>query len=143
MPNEVRRGTPNTNSPHIATATVSAENTTVVPAETTVATTASCDVESAAALLAEAVDHQQPVVDAEADAEHVDDVDREDRHVAELGGGDEHGERGEHAADRDEQRHAGGDEPAEQDHHHRRSRSAGRSLRRGAGRSLTRWRTSR
>ena len=41
MPNEVSSGTPNTNSPDIATATVSAENTTVVPAEATVATTAS------------------------------------------------------------------------------------------------------
>ena len=41
MPNEVSSGTPNTNSPDIATATVSAENSTVVPAEATVATTAS------------------------------------------------------------------------------------------------------
>ena len=35
MPNEVSSGTPKTNSPDIATATVSAENTTVVPAEAT------------------------------------------------------------------------------------------------------------
>ena len=42
MPNEVRIGTPNTNRPHIATATVRAENTTVVPAVATVCTTASC-----------------------------------------------------------------------------------------------------
>ena len=70
-----------------------------------------------AALLAEPVDHQQPVVDAEADAEHVDDVDREDRHVAEHGGGDEHGERGDDTGERDEQRHAGGAQPAEQEDH--------------------------
>ena len=92
MPNEVSSGTPNTNRPDMATATVSAEKTTVVPAEATVATTASCDVAAAAAFLAEPVDHQQAVVDAEADAEHVDDVDREDRHVTEHGGADEHGE---------------------------------------------------
>ena len=41
MPNDVSSGTPNTNSPDMATATVRAENTTVVPAEATVATTAS------------------------------------------------------------------------------------------------------
>ena len=41
MPNEVSSGTPNTNSPDMATATVRAEKTTVVPAEVTVATTAS------------------------------------------------------------------------------------------------------
>ena len=42
IPNDVSSGTPNTNSPHIATATVRAENTTVVPADATVATVASC-----------------------------------------------------------------------------------------------------
>ena len=72
---------------------------------------------SEAAFLPEPVDHQQPVVDAEADAEHVDDVDREDRHVAEDGGGDEHGERGDDAGEGDEERHAGGAEPAEQEDH--------------------------
>ena len=72
---------------------------------------------SVAAFLAEPVDHQQPVVDAEADAEHVDDVDREDRHVAEHGGGDEHGERGDDTGEGDEQGHAGGAEPAEQEDH--------------------------
>ena len=65
------------------------------------------DLETAASLLAEPVDHQQAVVDAQADAEHVHDVDREDRHVAEGGGADEDGEGREHPADGDEQRHAG------------------------------------
>ena len=41
MPNEVSSGMPNTNRPDMATATVSAENTMVVPAEATVATAAS------------------------------------------------------------------------------------------------------
>ena len=72
---------------------------------------------SAAAFLAEPADHQQAVVDAEADAEHVDDVDREDRHVAEHGRGDEHGERGDDAGEGDEHRHARGAEPAEQEDH--------------------------
>ena len=72
---------------------------------------------SVAALLAEPVDHQQPVVDAEADAEHVDDVDREDRHVAEHGRGDEHGERRDDTGEGDEERHARGAESAEQEDH--------------------------
>ena len=72
---------------------------------------------SVAAFLAEPVDHQQPVVDAEADAEHVDDVDREDRHVAEHGGGDEHGERRDDTGEGDEEGHAGGAESAEQEDH--------------------------
>ena len=74
-------------------------------------------VASVAAFLAEPVDHQQPVVDAQADAEHVDDVDREDRHVAEHGGGDEHGERRDDSGEGDEEGHAGGAEPAEQEDH--------------------------
>ena len=41
MPNDVSNGTPNTNSPDMATATVSDENTTVVPAVATVRSTAS------------------------------------------------------------------------------------------------------
>ena len=82
-----------------------------------------------APLLAEPVDHQQAVVDAQADAEHVDDVDREDRHVTERGGADEHGEGRDDPAERDEQRHAAGDEPAEQDAPWRRWRWAGRSPR--------------
>ena len=93
MPNEERSGTPNTNRPDMATATVRAENTTVVPAVATVCDDGVVQVAAVAAFLAEPVDHQQAVVDAEADAEHVDDVDREDRHVAEHGRGDEHGER--------------------------------------------------
>ena len=72
---------------------------------------------SAAAFLAEPADHQQAVVDAEADAEHVDDVDREDRHVTEHGRCDEHGERGDDTGEGDEHRHAGGAEPAEQEDH--------------------------
>ena len=72
---------------------------------------------SAAAFLAEPADHQQAVVDAEADAEHVDDVDREDRHVTEQGGGDEHGERRDDTGEGDEHRHAGGAQPAEQEDH--------------------------
>ena len=83
MPNDVSSGTPNTNSPDMATATVSAENTTVVPAELDSGDDGVVDVEAMAPFLSEPVDHQQPVVDAQADAEHVDDVDREDRHVAE------------------------------------------------------------
>ena len=75
------------------------------------------DVAAVAAFLAEPVDHQQPVVDAEADAEHVDDVDREDRHVAEQRRADQDGERGDDAAEGDEQRHAGGAQPAEQEDH--------------------------
>ena len=50
---------------------------------------------------------------------------------------DEHGQRGEHAAEGDEQRHAGGDEPAEQHDHHDDRDRAGRSPRRAAGRSPT------
>ena len=41
MPNDVSKGTPKTKSPDMATATVRAENTTVVPAVATVVTTAS------------------------------------------------------------------------------------------------------
>ena len=72
---------------------------------------------SAAAFLAEPADHQEAVVDAEADAEHVDDVDREDRHVTEHGCCDEHGERGDDTGEGDEHRHAGGAEPAEEEDH--------------------------
>ena len=76
-------------------------------------------VEAVAALLAEPVDHQQAVVDAETDPEHVDDVDREDRHVAEPSGADEDGEGRDDAAQRDDERHAGGDQSTEQqDHDH-------------------------
>ena len=117
MPNEERMGTPNTNRPHIATATVRAENTTVLPAVATVCDDGVVQLAAVAAFLAEPVDHQQPVVDAEADAEHVDDVDREDRDVAEHGGGDEHGERGDDAGEGDEHRHAGGAQSAEQEDH--------------------------
>ena len=117
MPNDVSSGTPKTNSPDMATATVSAENTTVVPAELDGGDDGVVDVEAVAAFLAEPVDHQQPVVDAQADAEHVDDVDREDRHVAERGGADEDGEGGDDPADGDEQRHPAGDEPAEEHDH--------------------------
>ena len=73
------------------------------------------DSASAAALLAEPVDHQQAVVDAEADAEHVDDVDREDRHVTEHGRADEHGERRDDTGEGDEERHARGAQSAEQE----------------------------
>ncbi len=117
MPNEVRMGSPKTNSPHIATATVRAEKTTVLPAVAMVRTTASCSFDAATALLAEPVDHQQAVVDAEADAEHVDDVDREDRDVTEHGCCDEDGERGDDTGEGDEHRHAGGAESAEQEDH--------------------------
>ena len=72
---------------------------------------------SVAAFLSEPVDHEQPVVDAEADAEHVDDVDREDRHLAEHGGGDEHGERRDDTGEGDEEGHARGAQPAEQEDH--------------------------
>ena len=72
---------------------------------------------SAAAFLAEPADHQQAVVDAEADAEHVDDVDREDRHVTDQGGGDEHGQRRDDAGERHEHRHARCAQPAEQEDH--------------------------
>ena len=68
-------------------------------------------------LLAEPVHHQQPVVDAETDAQHVHDVDGEDRHVAQERRADQHGKRREHTPERHEQRHAGGDDATEQDHH--------------------------
>ena len=72
---------------------------------------------SVTAFLSEPVDHQQPVVDAEADAEHVDDVDREDRHLADDGGGDEDGEGGDDTGEGDEEGHACGAEAAEQEDH--------------------------
>ncbi len=75
-------------------------------------------VDTTAALLAEPVDDQQAVVDAETDAQHVDDVDREDRHVTERSCADEHGKRREHATERHQQRHAGGHDPAQEEHHH-------------------------
>ena len=74
-------------------------------------------VAAAAAFLAEPADHQQAVVDAEADAEHVDDVDREDRDVTEHGCSDEHGERRDDTGEGDEHRHAGGAQPAEEEDH--------------------------
>ena len=75
------------------------------------------EIAAQAALLTEPVDHQQPVVDAQADPEHVHDVDREDRHVAERGGGDEHGEGRDDAGDGDEERHGAGSEPTEEEDH--------------------------
>ena len=106
MPNEVSSGTPNTNSPDMATATVSAEKTHRRSGRGDRGRHRVVDVEAVATLLAEAVHHQQAVVDAKADAEHVHDVDREDRDVAERGGADEHGERRDDPADGDQHRHA-------------------------------------
>ena len=89
----------------------------MVPAVLTVRVDGVVEVASEAAFLPEPVDHQEPVVDAEADAEHVDDVDAEDADVAEGGGGDEHGEGGDDAGEGDEERQSAGPESAEEEDH--------------------------
>ena len=75
------------------------------------------DVASVSAFFTESVHDQQAVVDPEPNTEHVDNVDREDRHVTELRRADENPERGQHSPDCDEQRHAGRGETAEEEDH--------------------------
>ena len=75
------------------------------------------DLEPGRALLAEAVHHEEAVIDAESEAEHGGDVDGEHRHVAERGGGEEEDERARHPGERDEKRNAGRHDAAE-DHDH-------------------------
>ena len=75
------------------------------------------NVEAGAALLAEPADHQQAVVDAEPDAEHHHDVQRVERHVGDRRDRAQRDHRREHAAERDRERQAGGDDAAEHDRH--------------------------
>ena len=70
------------------------------------------------ALLAEPADDQQPVVDAEPDAQHQRDVDRVERDVGEPREAGERQQRDTGAAERHGQRQAGGEHAAEHDRHH-------------------------
>ena len=96
----------------IAAATVRPEKTAVRPAVDTVRRCAS-RVAPSADLLAVARDHQQRVVDREAEAEPGGDVEREERGVDEARHDPQHEERADDRDAADQQRDPGGDHAAE------------------------------
>ena len=107
----------NTSRLDSAAATVHAENTTVRPLLAMVRLHRVGDVEPGAALLTEAADHQQAVVDAEPDAQHHHDVQRVERDVGDRRDRTQRDHRREDAAERERERQARGDDAAEHDRH--------------------------
>ena len=108
-------------------ATVSPETSTVRPAVLTVRTTAVSTSSPAAELLTEPADDEQGVVDAQAQAETGDEVEREDRDVGRERDDEEDREAAQHGARRHEEGQPGGDETAEDEdeqHHGQGDRDA-------------------
>ena len=122
------KGISSTTSPASEIATMSAENTMVRPARSMVVATASTTCsrvasatgapsEEGAHLLAEAAHDEQAVVDAQAEAEHGDDVDDGGVEVEDVGERQQRHERARDRRDRAEHREPGGEEAAEHDDH--------------------------
>ena len=79
-------------------------------------------------LLAEPADHQQAVVDAQAEPEDGDDVDDGGVEVDHVGEHQQDGEAAADGRDRPQDRHAGGDEAAEDEDHHQQADRQGDAL---------------
>jgi hypothetical protein len=92
------------------------------------------DGDAGAQLLAEPADDEQAVVDGQAQAHDRDDVDREHRHVGDLGEQPEHDEGAEHGHPADQQRQPGGDGGPEHDQQQHEQQRHGQAL--GAGKVL-------
>ncbi len=112
----------------IAAATVRPEKSAVRPAVSTVRRCASRVAPSRGDLLAVARDHQQRVVDREAEAEPGGDVEREQRGVDEARHDPQHEQRADDRDAADQQRDRGGDDAAEDEEQQQRQHREGDQL---------------